>query len=90
MRSLGIVLDEDALHLLKGLERGSAALNAEMFVEKGAMPALDNAVGLRPVDPGPLVHDVFELQYGVAVDEVERIIGREGRSLRRLSPEASR
>jgi hypothetical protein len=28
--------------------------------------------------------------YGVAVDEVERIIGREGRSLRRLSPEASR
>jgi hypothetical protein len=28
--------------------------------------------------------------YGVAVDEVERIIGREGRSLRRLLPETSR
>ena len=28
--------------------------------------------------------------YGVAVDEVERIIGREDRSLRRLSPETSR
>jgi predicted RNA-binding protein YlqC (UPF0109 family) len=28
--------------------------------------------------------------YGVAVDEVERIIGREGRSLRSLPPETSR
>ena len=66
MRSLGIVVDEvlveDALHLLDGLEPGAAALDAEMFVEKRAVPALDNAVGLRPIDPGSLVLDVFELQ----------------------------
>jgi hypothetical protein len=38
------VVVEDALHLLNGLERGAAALDAEMFIEKSAMPALDNAV----------------------------------------------
>ena len=43
MRSLGIVLDkvlvEDALHLLEGLEPGTAAFDAEMFVEEGAVQA---------------------------------------------------
>ena len=43
MRSLGIVVDEvlveDALHLLDGLEPGAAALDAEMFVEEGAVQA---------------------------------------------------
>ena len=59
MRSLGIVFDEvlieDGLHLLEGLEPGAAALDAEMLVEERAVPALDNAVGLWPVDPGSLV-----------------------------------
>jgi hypothetical protein len=34
----------DGLHLLEDLEPGAAALDAEMLVEKRAMPALDNAV----------------------------------------------
>jgi hypothetical protein len=74
MRSLGIVFDkvliENGLHLLDGLKAGAAALDAEMLVEQRAMPALDDAVGLGPVDPGSLVLDVFELQeqlVGVAV-----------------------
>ena len=66
MRSFGIVLDEvlieDGLHLLEGLKPGAAAFDAKMLVEKRAMPTLDNAVGLRPVNPGSLVFDVFELQ----------------------------
>jgi hypothetical protein len=33
-----------------------------MLIEKRAMPTLDNAVRLRPVNPGSLVLDVFELQ----------------------------
>ena len=74
MRSLSIVLDkvvvEDGLHLVEGLEPSAAALDAEMLVEKSAVQALDDAIGLRPVDPGPLVLDVFELQeqlVGMAV-----------------------
>jgi len=74
MRSLGIVVDEvlveDALHLLDGLEPGAAALDAEMFVEEGAVQAFNDAVGLRPADPGSLVLDAFELQeelVGVAI-----------------------
>ena len=59
MWSLGIVLDEvlieDGLHLLEGLEPGATALDAEMLVEQGAVPALDDAIGLWPVDPGSLV-----------------------------------
>ena len=66
-----VVLDEvvveDSLHLLEGLEPGAAALDAEVRVEEGAVPALDDAVGQRPVDAGSLVLDVFELQ--------ERLIG---------------
>ena len=41
------------------------------------------------INYGMTREQVAEL-YGVAVDEVERIIGREGRSLRRLLPETSR
>ena len=48
MGSLGIVLDEvvieDGLHLVEGLEPGAAALDAEMLVKQGAVPAFDNAV----------------------------------------------
>ena len=52
MRSLGIVVDEvlveHGLHLLDGLKPGASTFDAEMLVEKRAVPALDNAVGLRP------------------------------------------
>ena len=48
MWSLGIVVDEvlveGALHFLDGLEPGAAALDAEMLVKQGAVPAFDNAV----------------------------------------------
>jgi hypothetical protein len=39
-------------------------------VEQGAVQPLDDAVGLRPADPGALVLDAFELQkqlVGMAV-----------------------
>ena len=43
MRSLGIVVDEElveyGLHLLGALKPGAAALDAEMFVEEGAVQA---------------------------------------------------
>ena len=49
MRSLGIIVDEvlveDGLHLLDGLKPGASTFDAEMLVEKRAVPALDNAVG---------------------------------------------
>ena len=35
---------EGALHFLDGLEPGAAALDAEMLVKQGAVPAFDNAV----------------------------------------------
>jgi predicted RNA-binding protein YlqC (UPF0109 family) len=41
------------------------------------------------INYGMTREQVAEL-YGVAVDEVERIIGREGRPLRRLPLETSR
>lgn len=66
MRSLGIVDDEiaveNSLHLGDGFEPGPAALDTEVFVEKGAMEPLDDAVGLRTFDPGCLVLDVLELK----------------------------
>jgi len=58
MGSLGIVLDEvvvkDGLHLREGLESGAAAFDAEMLVQKSAVQAFDNTVGLRSVDPSCL------------------------------------
>ena len=88
MGSLGIVLDEvvieDGLHLVEGLEPGAAALDAEMLVEKRAVPALDNAAGLWPVDPGSLALDLFELQeqlVGMAVlaaAKLAAVVGQHG------------
>jgi hypothetical protein len=88
MRSFGIVFDkvviENGLHLFKGLEPGATALDAEMLVEQGAVPALDDAIVLWPVDPGSLVLDVFELQkqfIGVTVlaaAELAAVVGEHG------------
>jgi hypothetical protein len=61
MRSFGIVFDEVLIkngpHLLEGLEPGATALDAETLVEQGAVLALDDAIGLWPVDPGSLALD---------------------------------
>jgi hypothetical protein len=65
-----MALIEDGLHLRDGLEPCATALDAEMLVEQGAVPALYDAIGLWSVDPGSLVLGVFELQkqlVGVAV-----------------------
>lgn len=45
-----IVADQVAVEngLLDGLEPSSAAFDAEVLVEQGAVEALDDAVGLRP------------------------------------------
>lgn len=48
---------ENGLHLVDGLEPDAAALDAEVLVEQRAMQPLDNAVGLRPLDPGGAVLD---------------------------------
>ena len=72
--SLGVVGDEvgveHGLHLLDGLEPGAATFDAEVLVEQGAVQALDDAVGLRPLDPGLAVLDALELEeqlVGMAV-----------------------
>ena len=74
VRPPGVVADhvgiEHGLHLLDGLEPGLAAFDPEVLVEKGAVQTLDDAVGLRPADPGAFVLDAFELEeqlVGMAV-----------------------
>ncbi len=74
MGSLGVVDDqvgvEVGLHLLDGLVPLLAALDAEVLVEKPAVQALDEAVGLGPLDLGGAVFDVLGLEeepVGVAV-----------------------
>ena len=66
MRAFGVVGDEPVvehlLHLFDGLEPGSAALDAEVFVEHGAVEALDDAVRLRSPDLGGVVFDLLKLQ----------------------------
>jgi hypothetical protein len=66
MRTLGVVGDEIVIkHLLpfvNGFEPRAAALDAEVFTEKGAVEALDNTVGLRTLYTGGAMLDVFELQ----------------------------
>jgi len=56
-----IVIERD-LHLVNGLEPRPPAFDAEVLVEKGSVEALDDAVGLRALDPCGAVLDVFELQ----------------------------
>ena len=43
---------ENGLHFLDGIEPGAAPFDAEVLVEKGAMQALDDAVGLQALDLG--------------------------------------
>jgi hypothetical protein len=66
MRTAGVADDEvivqHALHFLNGLEPGSAALHPEVLVEQGAVEALDDAVGLRPLHPCRAVPDLATLQ----------------------------
>ena len=56
MWASGVVGDEvivqHLLHLVNGLEPGAPAFDTEVFVEEGAVEALDNAVGLWTLDPG--------------------------------------
>ena len=57
MRSFGIVFNEilikSGLHLLKGLEPGATALDAEMLAEQGAVPALDDARAIAGASSRP-------------------------------------
>jgi hypothetical protein len=57
MRSSGIVLDEvlveDGLHFVESLKAGAATFDAQMLVEQGAVPALDDAI-VRHDDFGTL------------------------------------
>ena len=53
---------ENDLHLVDGFEPCLATFDTEVLVEKRAMQALDNTVGLGPFDPGGAVLNVFELQ----------------------------
>jgi hypothetical protein len=66
VRALGVVGDEPfvehGLHFIDGLKSCPAALDAEVFVQRGAVEAFDNAVGLRPLDPCGAVVDLFKLQ----------------------------
>ena len=66
MRAFCVVGDEPfiehLLHLLNGLKPGLAAFNTEVFVEHGAVEALDDAVGLRAAHPGRAMVDLFQLQ----------------------------
>ena len=50
------------LHLLHGFVPLLAALEAEMFIEQGAVQPLDKSVALRPTDPGGAVFDPLTLQ----------------------------
>ena len=65
MRTVVIVFLQEGveidLHLREVFIPGFAALDAEMFVEEGAVEALKIAVGLRPSDLGGAVLDAFEL-----------------------------
>lgn len=56
------VVVEHALHLLDGLEPGAPALDTEVLVQERAVQALDDAVGLWPLDLGGAVLDRLELQ----------------------------
>ena len=66
MRALGVVGDEpiveDGLHFLDRLEPCPSAFDAEVFVEHGAVEALDDAIGLRAADLCRPVLDLLDLQ----------------------------
>jgi hypothetical protein len=58
----GEVVVENRLHFADGLELGAPAFEPEMLVEQGAVKALGDAVGLRPLDPRGAVLDLLKLQ----------------------------
>ena len=58
----GEVVVENHLHFFDGLEPGAPAFDPELLVEQGAMDALGDIVGLRPLGPRSPVLDLFELQ----------------------------
>jgi hypothetical protein len=53
---------ENGLHFLDRFEPSATAFNTEVFIEQRAMQTLDNAVGLRTLDPRRAVLDFLELQ----------------------------
>jgi hypothetical protein len=53
---------ENGLHFLDRFEPSASAFNTEVFIEQRAMQTLDNAVGLRTLDPRRAVLDFLELQ----------------------------
>ena len=77
----GVEID---LHLREVFIPGFAALDAEVFIEEGAVEALKIAVGLRPSDLGGAVLDAFELEeelVGVLVGpaaELASVVGEDG------------
>jgi hypothetical protein len=66
MGPLGVVDDEvivqHLLHFVNGLKPCAPAFDAEVLVEKGAVEAFDDAVGLGPLDARGAVFDVLKLQ----------------------------
>ena len=62
----GHVVVEHALRLFDGFEPSAPALDAEVLVEQGAVQALDDAVGLRPLDFGGAVLNRLELEEQLA------------------------
>jgi len=77
----GVEID---LHLREVFIPGFAALDAEVFIEEGAVEAFEIAVGLRPADLGGAVLDAFELEeelVGVLVRpaaELAAVVGEDG------------
>lgn len=61
-----VVVDEISiqgrLHLVHGFEPGFPAFDTEMFIEQRPVKPLDDSVGLRPGNLGPLVLDALKLE----------------------------
>ena len=75
---------EVVLHLDDVIVKGGAALDAEVFVEEGAVEAFEVSVALRAADLGGAVFDAFELEeefVGVVVRasaELAPVVGEDG------------
>ena len=88
MRPALIVADEivveNNLHFVDGLEPGAAPFDAEVLVKQRSMQPFDDAVGLRALDPGGAVLDLFELQkqlVGMLIGpaaELAAVVGEHG------------
>ena len=66
MRAFGVVVDEEGvevlLHGLDGLVPVLSAGDPEVFIQQGAVQALDEAVALRSSDPGGAMFDALQLK----------------------------